>query len=241
MRYVAIVKYLGTNYFGWQRQPFEISVQQVIEDKLSTIFNTEIVIYASGRTDARVHAYGQVFHFDAPSFPVSKLKYALNKMLPGDIEIVKLQKAKDDFHARYAAKSKTYEYLIYLGAKDPFLFNRVLFYPFALDEKKLRKDAKLFVGTHNFQNFTSKKEDEANFVRNISAVKIQKSGKMLKIVFIGEGFMRGQIRMMVGALLAQNAGKEDANFIKDNLNSKERKIISHKVIGDGLYLRKVKY
>jgi tRNA pseudouridine38-40 synthase len=72
-------------------------------------------------------------------------------------------------------------------------------------------------------------------------VKIQKSGKMLKIVFIGEGFMRGQIRMMVGALLAQNAGKEDANFIKDNLNSKERKIISHKVIGDGLYLRKVKY
>ncbi len=241
MRYVAVVKYVGTKYFGWQRQPFEISVQQVIEDKLSMIFNTEIIIYASGRTDARVHAYGQVFHFDAEPFPVNKLKYALNKMLPGDIEIVKLRKVKDDFHARYSAKSKTYEYLISLNAKDPFLNDRVLFYPFPLDEKKLKKDVKLFVGTHNFQNFTSKKEDEANFVRTISAVKVQKNASLLKIVFVGDGFMRGQVRVMVGALLAQNAGKEGPNFISENLSTTERKIINHKVIGDGLYLRKVTY
>jgi len=203
MRYMAVVQYVGTNYFGWQRQPFEISVQQVIEDKLSTIFNTDIKIHASGRTDAKVHAYGQVFHFDAPPFPVRKLQYALNKMLPADIEILKVNKVKDDFHARYSAKSKTYEYLICLEAKDPFLSGRVLFYPLPLDEKKLKKDAKLFVGTHNFQNFTSKKEDDANFVRTISLVKIQRHQQLLKIVFVGDGFMRGQIRMMIGALLAQ--------------------------------------
>ncbi|OQA79329.1 MAG: tRNA pseudouridine synthase A [Tenericutes bacterium ADurb.Bin239] len=241
MRYMAVVQYVGTNYFGWQRQPFEISVQQVIEDKLSTIFNTDIKIHASGRTDAKVHAYGQVFHFDAPPFPVRKLQYALNKMLPADIEILKVNKVKDDFHARYSAKSKTYEYLICLEAKDPFLSGRVLFYPLPLDEKKLKKDAKLFVGTHNFQNFTSKKEDDANFVRTISLVKIQRHQQLLKIVFVGDGFMRGQIRMMIGALLAQNTGKEKPNFISENLNTTERKIINHKVIGDGLYLRKVTY
>lgn len=238
---MAVVQYVGTNYFGWQRQPFEISVQQVIEDKLSTIFNTDIKIYASGRTDAKVHAYGQVFHFDAPPFPVRKLQYALNKMLPADIEILKVNKVKDDFHARYSVKSKIYEYLICLEAKDPFLNGRVLFYPLPLDEKKLKKDAKLFIGTHNFQNFTSKKEDDANFVRTISLVKVQRHQQLLKIVFVGDGFMRGQIRMMVGALLAQNIGKENPNFISENLNTKERKIINHKVIGDGLYLRKVTY
>lgn len=241
MRYVAVVEYLGTNYFGWQRQPFEISVQQIIEDKLSAIFNKEIKIYASGRTDARVHAYGQVFHFDAEAFPVNQLKYALNKMLPGDIKIVKLKKTTDDFHARFSAKSKTYEYLIYLGAKDPFLYNRVLFYPFDIDVKKLRKDAKSFIGTHNFQNFTSKKEDDANFVRTINTVSVQKKGELLKISFTGDGFMRGQVRVMVGALLAVNAGKEPPDFINDNLMAETRKIINHKVIGNGLYLKKVTY
>lgn len=241
MRYKVIVAYNGSHYFGWQRQKDEITLQSMIEEKLSTIFNRGINIYASGRTDRGVHARGQVFHFDAAPFPRTKLKYALNKMLPADIMIVSLTKVPDTFHARYDAKLKEYEYVIYLGAKDVFLNNEVLFYSFPLDLVKLEINATQFVGKYNFQNFTSKPEDEAGFVREIVHVRVIKRGKKVTIKFIGTGFMRGQIRFMVGALLAMNEGREVDDYIYKNLQGTERNIIPYKVSGSGLYLNKVWY
>ena len=144
MRYKVILKYNGAHYFGWQRQKNEISVQSVVEEKLSAIFNTDIMIYASGRTDALVHARGQVFHFDAKPFPSRKLKYALNKMLPADIEIISLVKTSDTFHARYDAKLKAYEYVIKLAAKDPFYYNEMLLYPLPLDVCNLKANAQFY-------------------------------------------------------------------------------------------------
>lgn len=241
MRYIAIVKYDGSAYFGWQKQVNELTIQAVIEDKISTIFNEEISIFASGRTDAKVHAYGQVFHFDAKVFPLKKLQYALNRMLPNDIEIVSLKKGKADFHARYSARKKTYSYLISLTAKDPFLNNHVLFYPSRLNLEALKNNAKKFIGKHNFQNFTSKESDEANFIREIYDIKVTKKGILVRIDFTGNGFMRGQIRFMVGTLLALNDGKVEMSFIEDNLSALERNIVPFKVSGSGLYLVKVYY
>lgn len=241
MRYKAIVKYNGTHYFGWQRQVKDISVQAVIEEKLSVLLNEPITIYASGRTDALVHARGQVFHFDAKIFPSRKLKYALNRMLPSDIEIITLLKTKENFHARYDAKLKAYEYVIKLSAKDPFHYNAMLLYPFPLNTGKLQQYAQAFVGRHNFQNFTSKSEDEAGFVRDIKSVAVKKRGDIIKITFTGTGFMRGQIRFMVGTLLAVNEGKENDTFIRDTLNVSARRIVPYKVSGHGLYLDKVWY
>lgn len=241
MRYRGVVKYNGRRYFGWQKQVNEITIQGEIENRLSTIFNKDITIHGSGRTDAKVHAYGQVFHFDAPLFPVRKLKYALNRMLPSDIELVSLSKVRDDFHARFSATGKTYEYLIYLGAKEPFLDEEVLFYPFPFDLEKFNGGASLFIGTHNFQNFTSKSEDEQNFVRNITSFSAIRSGKLVKVTITGSGFMRGQIRVMIGTLIALNEGKIDEDFIKDNLDNDIRNIVTYKVSGEGLYLKKVYY
>mgnify|MGYP001082133978 CR=1 FL=1 len=241
MNYRAVVRYNGRRYFGWQKQINEITIQGEIEKRLSTIFNEEIIIHGSGRTDAKVHAHGQVFNFKAPLFPVRKLKYALNRMLPPDIEILSLSKVAEYFHARFSAIGKTYEYLIYLGAKEPFLNEEVLFYPFPFDLEKFNKHALTFIGTHNFQNFTSKGEDEQNFVRTISKFSAKRRGKIVKVVVTGDGFMRGQIRVMIGTLLALNEGKVNENYIKDNLDKSKRYIIAYKVSGAGLYLNTVYY
>lgn len=241
MRYKAVVKYVGTNYYGWQKQTNEVTVQGEIEERLSRIFNQEIVIHGSGRTDRYVHAYGQVFHFDAPTYPLRKLRYSLNKMLPETIEILKLNKAADNFHARLDARSKTYEYIVIDKAKDPFNAPYCLLYPFPLSLSKLSEAAKLFIGKHNFQNFTNKEEDYQGFVREIQSFSVKRSGSKYMFTVQGDGFMRGQIRMMIGAIIAYNDSKLTLNDIKNALESKERKIVSYKVKGQGLYLRKVEY
>ncbi len=241
MRYKVVVSYNGSNYFGWQRQNDVVSVQEVLEATISTVFNTLVKIYGAGRTDAKVHALGQVFHFDAERVDVKKLKYSLNRMLNEDILIKSITKVSDDFDARHSAKAKVYTYVISNEAKNPFLINEVLFYPLPLDINKLTRNCKAFIGRHNFMNFTSKNEDQAGFVREITSIEVKRSGKRVAITFIGEGFMRGQIRFMVGALLALNEGREPPDFISKNLNVQERKIITYKASGSGLFLKKVIY
>lgn len=241
MRYKVVVAYNGSAYFGWQRQVDVVSVQEVLEATISTIFNTPIKIYGAGRTDAKVHAFGQVFHFDAERVDAKKLKYSLNRMLNEDILIKSITKVSDDFDARHSAKAKVYTYVISNEAKNPFLINEVLFYPLLLNVSDLVLNCKPFIGRHNFMNFTSKSEDQAGFVREIVSIDVKKVGKRITITFIGEGFMRGQIRFMVGALLALNERREPPDFILKNLDVQERKIITYKASGAGLYLKKVIY
>lgn len=241
MRYKVVCKYVGTAYYGWQKQVNQISVQAVIEEKLSTIFNTPVTIQGSGRTDRGVHAFGQTFHFDAKKIKVKQLKYALNKMLPGDIEIVDIKIVPETFHARHSAKGKVYEYIVVNKYKDPFNENKVLFYPGDINLPLLKEAINSYVGEHSFQNFCSKEEDENNFIRQVYTANVRKNKDKYIFCFSGNGFMHGQIRMMVGALLAINEGKVDGSFIVRKLQEKERNIIHYKVSGSGLYLVKVNY
>ncbi len=241
-RFKVVVKYLGTSYFGWQKQPDVVTVQGRIEEVLSRLHNETVVIYGSGRTDAGVHAKHQVFHFDARSImSLSKLKYTLNKMLPNDIEIIKINYVSFDFHARFSAKKKHYVYRIINKAKEPFNDNLYLLYPEKLNFSSFKIYIKLFEGEHNFANFTSKKEDERNFVRVIEKAYFTKKGNIFEFHFVGEGFMHGQVRMMVGALLATNEGKITKEDIENYLNLKERTIINYKSPAKGLYLEYVGY
>lgn len=241
MRYKAVVKYVGTNYYGWQKQPNARSVQGVLEQKLSTYFNKEIIIHGSGRTDRGVHAYGQVFHFEARQVAVSKLRYALNKMLPNDIEITKIKKCDETFHARLSAKSKTYEYVVIAKAKDPFRAPYALLYYYPLDLQKLQEAATLFVGEHNFQNFTNKDDDFFNYVREIYTINIKKIGVKYVFTLQGNGFMRSQIRMIIGAILAYNEGKLTLRELNDLLKSDTRTIVSYKAPAHALFLKTVEY
>lgn len=245
MKIFAIVTYKGSNYQGWAKQKNAPTIQSSIEDVLSKIFNCEITIYASGRTDAGVHALGQTFHFEVTHLNVNlkRLKYSVNLMLPNDIQIISFKKVGDAFHARYSAKKKIYKYVLSLGEKSPFHFD-TSYYPLVkINKSILKKSLKLFVGKHNYQDFTSKEEDENGFIREIYSISIKtiKNTDQIVIRFVGDGFMRYQIRYIVGTCLEIAKGNEKIDFISKHLDSISRHIISYKAAPNGLYLVCVKY
>ena len=243
MKIVGICSYKGTNYYGWQKQVGFVSVQSKIEEVLSQIYDAPISITGSGRTDAGVHAKKQYFHFvSEKEKDLKQLTYSMNKMLPEDIRIMSLEMVDDGFHARYSAKRKIYEYDILLKNKDVFNYDLAYLYPMDLDIGLLTKALKLFEGEHNYQDFTSKEEDEGNFVRTIYSIEVSNDKDLLKIRFEGNGFMRYQIRNMIGVAIAVASGKEDISFIEKHLKDKKnREIIAYKAPANGLYLVDVLY
>ena len=243
MRVLGVCSYKGTNYYGWQKQVGFVSVQSTIEEVLSKVYDSPITITGSGRTDAGVHALRQYFHFDTEKEKdLKQLAYALNKMLPEDIKILSFEKAADDFHARYNAKRKIYEYRIVLKNKDPFQDQLAYVYPMDFDFDLFKLALDKFVGKHNYQDFTSKEEDEGGFVREIYRMKVDKKDNNISVVFEGNGFMRYQIRNMVGAALNIANKKEGLDFIDYHLKEdKNREIISYKAPANGLYLVDVLY
>ena len=243
MRILGVCSYKGTNYYGWQKQVGFVSVQSTIEEVLSKVYDSPINITGSGRTDAGVHALRQYFHFDTEKEKdLKQLAYALNKMLPEDIKILSFEKVADDFHARYNAKRKVYEYRIVLKNKDPFQDQLAFVYPMELDFDLFKAALNKFVGKHNYQDFTSKEEDEGGFIREIYKIKVSKDGNNISVRFEGNGFMRYQIRNMIGAAINVANKKEDISFIDYHLkDDKNREIISYKAPANGLYLVDVVY
>ncbi len=243
MRYLLTIAYDGTNYNGWQRQPDKKTIQGEIEAVLSRILNVDTQIHGSGRTDAGVHAYAQTAHFDCEDeLDIEKFRYSLNALLPKDIVISSLRPVDEAFHARYDAKKKHYQYLIVNEERTPFLRDQVLFLHQKLDLLILKENLAKFKGVHNFQNFTTKDEDEFAFVREIYHTEVRKDGDLLTILFVGEGFMRAQIRLMVGALIGVSLGKLHSDYIDTNLDpGGPRSTISEKAPAQGLYLLGVDY
>lgn len=242
MKYLAYVSYDGTNYYGWQIQPNAKTIQEEIEKVLSKILNTYIKIRGSGRTDAGVHALNQTFDFDAKEITdLDKFRYSLNCLLPNDIHINKVITVSDDFSARFSYKEKTYLYRLNMGEND--ILNRLYIYQFhqKLDVNKIKEAAKLFIGEHSFLNFTSKEEDEANFVRKISKFDIKEENNILSFIITGNGFMRYMVRMIVGTLIQVGLNKLELSDIKKLLDSGKRNPIPYKAPANGLILFNVKY
>ena len=243
MRVRGVCSYKGTNYYGWQKQVGFVSVQSTIEEVLSKVYDAPITITGSGRTDAGVHALKQYFHYDTnKEKDLKQLCYALNKMLPEDIKILSLEVVDDDFHSRYNAKKKVYEYRIVLKNKDPFQDELAFVYPMEFDFDLFKNALYKFVGKHNYQDFTSKEEDEGGFVREIYEINVIKNDNDIKVRFVGNGFMRYQIRNMIGAAISVANKKETLDFIDYHLKEdKKREIISYKSPANGLYLVDVVY
>ena len=248
MRVFCVVAYKGTNYCGWEKQIDQVSVQGELEKAIGKILYTEINIYGSGRTDAGVHASGQTFHFDISDtkYEASELMYRINCVLPVDIKLVSLEYLNDEeFHSRYSAKSKEYQYRLSLSAKQPFRYDVCWLLKTSEFDMNLFKEAlSKFEGQHNFMNFTSKEEDKDNFVREIYQIEagIDRENDEIFINFKGNGFMRYQIRYMVGTAVAIATKKEKLSFIDDKLNNlKTRSIVSYKAQPQGLCLVRVNY
>ncbi len=244
MRLFASVYYKGTNYFGWQRQPNVITVQEVIEDKLSQYFNREITIYGAGRTDAGVHAFGQKFHFDidVDEVDLDRLIYSINQMLPNDIKIDDIEEVDESFHARFSAKSKTYSYCILEDSKDPFLYETTFLHPNKINIDKLRETLTHFVGVHNFKNFTSKEEDKDNFIREIYSIEVNENNGLIYIILKGNGFMRYMVRLIVGMSI-RIVDKDLSPLIIDELldDNAPRNVVAFKAPPQGLTLVDVEY
>lgn len=243
MRILGVCSYKGTKYYGWQKQVGFVSVQSTIEEVLSKVYDTPINITGSGRTDAGVHALKQYFHFDTnKKKDLSQLCYAMNKMLPDDIKILSLEQVDDAFHSRYDAKRKIYEYRIVLKNKDPFQDELAFVYPMDFDFVLFKQALEKFVGKHNYQDFTSKEEDEDGFVREIYQINANKNNNVVSVTFEGSGFMRYQIRNMIGSSISVANKKESLDFIEYHLqDNKVREIIAYKAPANGLYLVDVLY
>ena len=245
MRILCEVSYKGTNYQGWQKQKDAPTIQETIENVLSKILDTPITIYGSGRTDSGVHAQKQCFHFDVEKeIDIDKFRYSVNCLLPKDIFVNKISVVDDTFHARYSAKGKKYTYIMRLDERNPFNYEFETCIPYEIDVNLLSEKLKEFEGTHNFIDFTSKEEDEDGYVRTIYSVETSyiEQVKQFIVTFHGNGFMRYQIRNMVGSALAIASGKEKEDYIIYHLSKKrKREIVPYKAPAEGLYLIDVNY
>lgn len=242
MRYLAFVQYDGTNFAGWQIQVDTRSVEEEIEKVLSKILNTPTKIYGSGRTDAKVHAEEQAFHFDSKEIEdIDKFTYSVNRLLPEDIYITSIQKVGDDFHARFNVKSKTYLYIINTGKYD--VFNRHYMNQFLrpLDLNKIKEAAELFIGKHNFQNFTAKEDDKDNYVRTINSFDVVMHGDIIYFYINGDGFMKYMVRMIVGTLIEVGLNKLSVKDVESILNNSKRDSVPFRAAPEGLHLLKVNY
>lgn len=242
-RYLANVSYDGTAYLGWQTQPGGGTIQDIITTKLAQILNqADLKIEGSGRTDAGVHAYGQTFHFSSiKPLDVGQCAYALNCLLPSDIHINSIVEVKEDFHARISATGKHYRYIIATGPSNPFLFR----YRYELKQKlnvsAMQVALEYFIGEHNFKSFTTKTDDFQQFIRLITKATLQSQDDELIIDFFGSGFMRYQVRMMVGLLIEVGLNKMAPMSVKTFLDKPSHPPVIYKAPASGLYLMEVFY
>lgn len=243
MRYKVTLAYNGKNYAGFQSQKNALAIQDVIESVLEKIFSKKIHIVISSRTDAGVHAKGQVFHFDIDqNLDSGKLKFSLNSLLPKDIHIIDIKKVSDDFHCRYSVKKKTYEYLINTGEYDVFLLGYAYQINYKLDVKKMAKAAKLLKGTHDFFAFnTTPLSEKPNQVRTIYEFKIIEENDLIRIRVTADGFLRNMVRIMVGMLVDIGRGNRQIEEIEELLNNPTRSTRRFNIDPNGLYLMKIFY
>ncbi|WP_409303797.1 tRNA pseudouridine(38-40) synthase TruA [Peribacillus sp. SCS-155] len=243
-RYKAIISYDGTLFAGYQVQPQKRTVQLELEKTLRKLHKgVDIRVTASGRTDAGVHAKGQVIHFDSPfSFPAENWEKGLNAMLPQDIAVLRVENAKPDFHARFEASGKEYRYYISLAKKrDPFQRNYAYHFPYELDFSSLEAAIPYLIGTHDFTSFCSAKTEVIDKIRTIREIDFFEENGMLVFRFVGSGFLYNMVRILTGTLLEVATGKKTASDIKQILEKKDRSYAGKTAPGHGLYLWEVFY
>jgi tRNA pseudouridine38-40 synthase len=223
MRRIKItLAYDGTDFHGWQVQPGVTTVQSELERVLSGIEGSPVAVHGSGRTDAGVHALAQVAAFSLENpIPCDNLRRAVNRLLPRDIRVLDVQEASLDFHPRFAARRKTYEYRIFRGETcSPFERNYVYHYPYPLDVEKMSALAPLLEGKHDFSAFAAadaKDELGRSKVRCISLSRLERQTDRVLYRVTGNGFLKHMVRNIVGVLLEAGKGKLDSAALEARL------------------------
>ena len=219
MRLLLILQYLGTRYAGWQTQANATGVQQVVEGALSTMFQSEIHIEGAGRTDSGVHARAQRAHVDVPlEIPERGFLMGVNDLLPPDIRITDFERVADDFHCRFAAKTKTYVYQIWNGRfADVFTFETHTHVAQRLDEQTMHEAAQSLVGPHDFRAFTVAAPEVSSTCRTIAAIAVERDGEEVRIRVSADGFLRYMVRRIAGSLIEVGRGKLDPGALRRSI------------------------
>ncbi|KAB7704639.1 tRNA pseudouridine(38-40) synthase TruA [Bacillus aerolatus] len=243
-RLKCIISYDGSLFAGYQIQPNGRTVQEELEKALARMHKgSQVKVTASGRTDAGVHAEGQVIHFDTPlAIPGDRWPTALNSQLPKDILVRKAEIVPESFHARFSAAGKEYRYKIY---QDPFRnpFKRMYscHCPYELDLQAVEEAAGFLIGTHDFTSFCSAKTDVQDKVRTITKLEVIHCGKEIELRVAGSGFLYNMVRIIAGTLIEAGKGKVAPNDIHTILAGRDRALAGKTAPAEGLYLWEVFY
>ena len=241
--YKLILEYDGTTYAGWQRQPDQPTVQSTLEEALLQISQGAIPTVAAGRTDAGVHALGQVVSFRSDKgLSPEEWTRSLNGVLPRDICVHQTDIVSDDFHARYSAKRKTYEYRILNHPIRPVLHRLRLWHiPKPLDLISLQEGARLLEGQHDFSSFEGSPTDNQNPSCHLQTLSIHEEQRIIRITFQADRFLKQMVRAIVGTLAEVGQGKRSPIDMKTILEARDRSSAGKTAPPYGLYLMKVEY
>ena len=247
MRYVLKIAYDGTDFAGWQCQKNARTVQETLENAIETALGVKIRTTASGRTDAGVHAVGQVCHFDGDlSVPPEKMPDCLNRHLPPDVRVIEGWGADEKFDANRTAKKKTYCYSLYVAPREMPLKER---YAVRIENvpslEKLQAAAKLFEGEHDFKAFCASGSSVKTTVRTVYEVRVEEGesfgSRDLRIYVTGNGFLYNMVRTMTGELLDIASGKRSKESLEEAFANGERGLLGKTMPAKGLCLREVFY
>ncbi len=237
------IEYDGTDYAGWQVQPNGVSVQEVVQNAIAAITGeSDVTVSGSGRTDAGVHAAGQVAHVKTGSdIPAADLVHAINTKLPKDVAIVGAEDAPADFHARYSAKAKTYRYTILnRGVRSPLERRRAHVVRRKLDADAMRAAAAHLVGEQDFAAFQSKPDGKSS-VRTISRLDVDADGDTITLTVTGNGFLYNMVRAIAGTLIEVGLGARAPESIPALIDSRDRGQAGPTAPPQGLCLMQVDY
>ena len=243
MRIKLTLTYDGAYFCGWQKQKNGVSVQSTVEDAVFSLTGEKVSVVGSGRTDAGVHAKGQVAHFDtSANIPPEKFYKALNTILPDGVKALSSEKVADSFNANRTAKRKTYKYSLYVSDVEQPLKERYSARVYGdIDVSKMQNAANLLIGEHDFKAFSATGGSVKTTVRTIYGINVEKTGEDIKIKVCGNGFLYNMVRIIVGALVKIGKGEmPEENLIKA-LKTGERDLLAETLPAKGLCLLSVEY
>lgn len=242
MRYFINLAFKGTAYHGWQWQPNDLSVQQVLQDALQILLKQTISLFGAGRTDTGVHASQFFAHFDI-EIPLNtdELTHKLNAFLPDTIVIYKIFQVNDSTHARFDAINRTYQYHIFLG-RDPFLFETTWqIHQRQLNVEKMNEAAKYLLDYSDFKCFSKSRTDVKTYDCKITEAHWQQNGQELIFTISANRFLRNMVRAIVGTLVNIGTGKNEVEDMKSLIESRDRRNVGFSAYAKGLFLTKIDY
>lgn len=243
MRYMLRVAYDGTEYCGWQVQPGQRTVEGTLKSALDKLMGKDVPMIGASRTDAGVHAEGNVAVFDCDTtIPADKIKYALNNMLPEDVVVVESKQVDDNFHPRHCDCRKTYQYrILNTQMPDPNRRRNTYFYRWKLDMEAMRAATDCIVGTHDFACFKAAGSQVTDTVRTVYSLELAKIDDVITMTIQGNGFLYNMVRIIAGTLIQVGRGQLEPGQIADIIKKGERKNAGPTAPAKGLTLKVIDY